>query len=100
MYIIEIESGLWYRHTGQPEIDDIPYEWNCTFKYIEDDSEIIRDIGNHRITHMYISNGVIPSLEVVAPRLTHLKIEGITKSTQLQRYVYCYCISVYYWYYL
>ena len=85
MFIIERESRLWYRHTGEPEIDDIP-EY-CTFKYIEDDSEIIRDIGNHSITHMYIENGVIPSLEVVAPRLTHLKIDDITESTQLQRYV-------------
>ena len=86
MYIIEIESGLWYRHTGEPEIDDI--RDYCTFKYIEDESEIIRYIGNHSITHMYIRNGVIPSLEVVAPRLTHLRIYGITESTQLQRYVY------------
>ena len=87
MFIIGRKSRLWYRHTGQPEIDDIPDWWHCTFKTIEDDSEIIRDIGNHSITHMYIENGVIPSLEVVAPRLTHLKILAITKSTQLQRYV-------------
>ena len=77
---------LWYRHAGQPKIEDIPDD--CTFKTIEDESEIIRDIGSHSITHMCISNGVIPSLEVVAPRLTHLRIRGITKSTQLQRYIY------------
>ena len=76
---------MWYRHTGEPEIEDIPD--NCTFQYIRDDSEIIRDIGNHSITHMYIRNGVIPSLEAVAPRLTHLEINSITESTELQRYV-------------
>ena len=85
MYITERKYRLWYRHTGEPEIEDIPDY--CTFKDIKDDSEIIRDIGSHSITHMYILNGVIPSLEVVAPRLTHLKIYGITESTQLQRYV-------------
>ena len=85
MSIIGKKSTLWYRHTGEPEIDDIPCR--CSLKDIKYDNEIIRDIGNHSITHMYIENGVIPSLEVVAPRLTHLKIYGITKSTQLQRYV-------------
>ena len=94
MFIIERKSRLWYRHTGEPEIDDIPVY--CTFKTIRDESEIIRDIGNHSITHMYIRNGVIPSLEEVAPRLTHLKIYDITESTELQRYVYCYYINVYY----
>ena len=83
--VIERKYRLWYRHTGQPEIDDIPYD--CTFKDIEYNREIIRDIGNHSITHMYVSNGVIPSLEVVAPRLTHLKIHHLTEFTQLQRYM-------------
>ena len=77
---------MWYRHTGEPEIEDIPHY--CTFKDIEDDSEIIRDIGNHSITHMYIKNGVIPSLEVVAPRLTHLRVSVVHEESQLQRYVY------------
>ena len=93
MFIIERLSVLWYRHTGEPEIEGIPDY--CAFKDIRDNSDIIRDIGSHSITHMYIGNGVIPSLEVVAPRLTHLKIPDVTESTQLQRYVYCYCISVY-----
>ena len=59
-------------------------------KTISDEREITRDIGDHYITHMLIENGVIPSLEVVAPRLTHLRISGITESSQLQRYVDCY----------
>ena len=88
MFIIERKYRLWYRHTGQPEIDDIPDEFDCTFKIIEDDSEIIRDIGSYSITYMNIENGVIPSLEVVAPRLTHLRIDGKTESTQLQWYVF------------
>ena len=77
---------VWYRHTGQPRIQDIPYD--CTFKEIEDESEIIRDIGNHSITHMYIMDGVIPSLKVVGPRLTHLKVGSFYCLSQLQRYVY------------
>ena len=84
--VIVIKFRLWYRHSGEPEIEDIPYD--CKLKIIEDDSKIIKDIGNHSITHMFIWNGVIPSLEVVAPRLTHLKISFITESTELQRYVY------------
>ena len=76
---------MWYRHTGEPEIEDIPD--NCTFQYIRDDSEIIRDIGSHSITHMRIENGVIPSLEAVASRLTYLVMYDITESAQLRRYI-------------
>ena len=56
-------------------------------KTIEDESEIINDIEDELITHLWIGNGVIPRLEVIAPKLTHLGIMRITESSQLDRYV-------------
>ena len=82
-YVVEIT--LWYRHTGEPEIEDIPNV--CTFRYITHDIEITRDIGNHSITHMFIRYGVMPSLEVIAPRLTHLRVNDLHPDVQLTRYV-------------
>lgn len=57
LYVIEYK--IWYRHSGQPDIERIPYDG--PFKS-EDEREIAADVDNHHITHMYIKNGHVPSL--------------------------------------
>ena len=79
---------LQYRQTGEPEFENIS-EQDLIFKRMKDESEVIIDAGDYGITYMHVWNGVIPSLEIVAPRLTHLKIWNITDSTQLQKYLCC-----------
>ena len=74
---------IWYRHSGQPEIDKIPFFPQYTT--IQDEREITLDEG-HYITHMSIKGRVLPSLSTIAPSLTHLKIEDLRDISQLQRY--------------
>ena len=84
--VIEKECRRQYRRTREPEIDDIPDDG--TMKTIEENIKIMRYSGSHSSTHLNVDDKDIPSLRVVAHRPTHLRIRGITKSTQLQRYIY------------
>ena len=45
------------------------------------------DIGDNYITHMSIRGSILPTLSAVAPQLTHLRIEELSDSSQLERYV-------------
>lgn len=76
---------LWYGHSG--EWDRIHHPFQIQWKTVDAD-EIAEAIAKaHHITHMAI-DGVVPPLDVIAPKLTHLRITGVTNSTQLERY-YC-----------
>ena len=75
---------IWYRHSGQPEIDEIPFSPTPTTIQVE--REITLDEG-HYITHMGIYGRVLPSLSTIAPRLTHLQIRHLSDISQLQRYI-------------
>ena len=77
---------VWYRHSGEEEIDDIPTGYN-QHKIVEDVGEITTDIGDNYITHMSITGNILPTLSTVAPQLTHLKIRQLSDSSQLERYV-------------
>ena len=74
---------VWYRHSGEEEIDVIP--WDCTHKIVEDEGEITTDIGDNYITHMSIRGNILPTLTTIAPQLTHLKIRKLPDTTQLER---------------
>ena len=78
---------VWYRHSGEKEIDKIPYLDDDEYKIVEDVGEITTDIGDNYITHMSITGNILPTLSTVAPQLTHLRIEDLSDSSQLERYV-------------
>ena len=73
---------LWYRHSGEPEIKGFPL-LRPTYKSIENVEEITSTIGDHHITHMSIKGEITLSLSAICQRLTHLKISGISSSSQL-----------------
>ena len=75
---------VWYRHSGEAEIDESPTHYYL-YKIVEDVGEITTDIGNNYITHMYIKGNMLPALFTVAPQLTHLRIEGLSDSSPLER---------------
>ena len=54
------------------------------------EEEIVDDIKDHYITHMSLG-GDIPSLDRIAPRLTHLKISDLRDSSKLNRYYLILC---------
>ena len=77
---------VWYRHSGESEIEEIPPSYDCTFRTVEDVEEITSVVGDHYITHMYITEGgMTSSLAAICKRLTHLKLEAISNSSQLQK---------------
>ena len=78
---------VWYRHSGEQEIDKIPDISIGQYKRVEDVGEITTDIGNNYITHMSIRGNIPPTLSTVAPQLTHLQIRDLYDSSQLERYV-------------
>lgn len=67
-------------------IDEIPNTYNMAFTNMSE-GELAIAIDDYDITHMYIQNGAKPPLDVIAPRLSQLKVEGIHDSTELQKYV-------------
>ena len=78
---------VWYRHSGEEEIDKIPDIEIIQYKRIEDVGEITTDIGDNYITHMSITGNILPTLSTVAPQLTYLRIQQLSDSSQLERYV-------------
>ena len=80
---------VWYRHSGEEEIDKIPYFDidDDEYKIVEDVGEITTYIGNNYITHMSIRYNIPPTLSTVAPQLTHLQIQYLSDNSQLERYV-------------
>jgi len=70
----------WYRHSGENEIPEIsPFqtmqEMGSNMKPVKDYRVILQDIGSNYITHMHVGvTGVAPNMEVICPRVTHLRI--------------------------
>lgn len=81
--LAESKYNLWYRHSGQPEIDALPFSYENQYMSFD---EIQADIGEEHITHMITSDDVVPSLSAIAPLITHLRITAIRDSVQLDRY--------------
>ena len=76
---------VWYRHSGESEIEEIPL-FLYPFRTVEDVEEITSVVGDHYITHMCIrEGGMTSSLAAICKRLTHLKLEAISNSSQLQK---------------
>ena len=73
---------LWYRHSGEPEIEWFPL-LRPTYRIVGNVEEITSTIGDNHITHMCIKGEITLSLSAFCQRLTHLKISGINSSTQL-----------------
>ena len=84
---IVLDYEVWYRHSGETEIDEIPLS---SRRKMLTEGEIVDDIKDHYITHMSII-GAIPSLDRIAPRLTHLEISDLRDSSQLNRYYLILC---------
>ena len=84
---IMVDYEVWYRHSGETEIDEIPLS---SRRKLLTEAEIVDDIKDHYITHMSI-DGDIPSLDRIAPRLTHLQIRYFGYRSLLNRY-YLYCV--------
>ena len=78
-----VDMYIWYRHSGQPEVDED--EWSCSECVSKELREVIDDVGNYRITHATISAEHLQSLRVIANDLTHLKLNSIKETTDLQR---------------
>ncbi|XP_067944843.1 uncharacterized protein [Watersipora subatra] len=80
----ESESGeregqnleVWYRHSGQPQIDHIPIR--LTHFSMDDDRKILEDVGDHHITHISIMHRVIPAL--MTSSLKQLQLWNVNSS--------------------
>ena len=71
------EYDIWYRHSGQPEPDNIPGRHSYQTM-----SEIQRDVGDNTITHMSIRESDMPdNLSTVAPHLIYLRLYKIYNIT-------------------
>ena len=74
-----IVAEIWYRHSGEPEIDRIPGE--PAVSRVD-----VRTIASsYNITHMYVRSGHLPTLFNKAPGLTHLKLDNIRDPSHLER---------------
>ena len=78
---------VWYRHSGEEEIDRFPDLRYNDYRRVKDVREITTNIGNNYITHMSMQINILPALSTVAPQLTHLQARLISDSSQLERYV-------------
>ena len=78
---------LWYRHSGEPEVEEFPdiSEW-ADLKVV-DLEEIISAVGDYHITHMWIEGDMTSPLSAICQRLTHLRMTRIFDPLQLQKYV-------------
>ena len=83
---------MWYRHSGEEEIEELPFDPTCRQMTQE---EIAKDIGVNHITHMCIQDVVPGPIEEIAPLVTHLQIEWLTDISQLDGCVYS-CLLVIY----
>lgn len=68
---------VWYRHNGEALIDCIPHHAVTTNTTVD---EILRDVGSHYITHMYIESSSLPLLTKICPQLEQLKIRALPES--------------------
>ena len=73
---------LWYRHSGEPELERFP-PFSAKYRIVGNVGEITSTIGDHHITHMCIKGEITLSLSAICQRLTHLEISGISSSSQL-----------------
>ena len=73
---------LWYRHSGEPEVEEFP-PFRPTYRLAGNVEEITSTIGDHHITHMSIKGKITLSLSAICQRLAHLKLSEISSSSQL-----------------
>ena len=77
LFMFTERYNIWYRHSGQPEPDEIPgdHRWQTM-------SEIQRDVGDNTITHMSTQWSDMPdNLSTVAPHLIYLSLYRIHNIT-------------------
>ena len=91
MYIVVVEFKVWYKHTGQDEVDDWPFGLYPT---LMSEREILDDIGQHNITHLKIFSDELSLLPTIASKVTYLELMGINSTTPLHRYL-CLCEYMY-----
>ena len=94
-----VDFNIWYRHSGQPE-KDIPeresYSNYSEYMYMEKKTkrEVITDVGEHHITHLITTSEGLQSLHTMLSELTYLRLESISDSSHLKRYLLV-CLSDY-----
>ena len=86
LWILRFVSGLgyyklWYRHSGQQEIANIP---PLPRYKILTEAAIVNEVADRYITHLAVE-GEVPPLDTIAPRLNHLKITDIIYTSHLNR---------------
>ena len=72
---------LWYRHSGEPEINGVPLSFRL--KTVNDLFTLKRELCGQNITHMYVKRGDLPSLVTLMLSITHLKLHSIEGLSQL-----------------
>lgn len=75
------EYQVWYRHTGQPEMEGTLRMVDYQTMSVD---AIKADIGVRSITQLCIRGAIPQSLPTLAPLVLHLRLEGQINSTELE----------------
>lgn len=86
LFLLSLEQpiNIWYRHTGQAEVEYI--DPNAELTVVSNESNVKAAIGQHQITHLFVKGGNVPDLRALAPNVTNLRIEGGINPSELSRY--------------
>ena len=77
---------LWYRHSGEPEVEEFPDISDRADLINVDVEEITSAVGDYHVTHVWIDEGYMTSsLSAICQRLTHLRISSTSDPLQLQK---------------
>lgn len=70
---------IWYRHSGQPELDAaLPFPMNDETTI----SDLQKDVGDETITHLSVHGDIPDELWKMAPNLVSLKLSGVNSETR------------------
>ena len=71
--VVEEKFHAWYRHSGEPEIDDLPESNLYSYTSLKG---ITERIAEHHITHMIVKPKDTNILPIVAPRVRKLRVDA------------------------
>ena len=72
--VTETHHDVWYRHSGEPEIEDLPNRSDLSWTT---QKEIIEKLGEHQITHIIVEPKDVDLVKVVAPGVKQLRVRGL-----------------------
>lgn len=76
----DTKYNLWYRTTGEASIESIDTWSSTTEKTV---GEVLRDVGDHHITHLLVKFSTLPPLEELCPHIEFLSIVNAAPSDDL-----------------